>query len=960
MASKSRYINSLFEDFLGINIPNNLTRAYFLSGINAESFDSSFSNFLCELYSLKSFSSRKSIRIAYLIFLDRNANAAELIHWEKYLSSNSYESFLNIISSCHEASLQVKYLNFKNCVIQALDTAVPTISKINTLIDKGNYSIASHLLSYTEYFKLSPVSLINQKKWELSSHIPKKKFYIDITLFYIHRSKTGIQRVVNKIFESFYLSSLNGNEFEVLPVAIIDDNIIVLRDYILEKSNIFITSCINYTPNLGVNDVLLLLDLNPNLASAVNTHKIIKESKIFVWGIVYDLLPIFNPSWWPEGAQKNHLNWFQTLYSLSHGYSCISNEVLRTTREIVSAMNWPYNNKKGHSFNLGSDFVDSSTLGYSVKRRKEPSKSTVFLTVGTIEPRKGHYDIFNAFKKLMQTNHSAILHIVGKYGWLMDEFEDIFNRLKKLYPNNIFWHKKCSDEELNQLYSDCDCLIQASYDEGYGLPIVEAISKSKLIICRDIPVFREVGNSYPLYFDNNKVNQTLFDICQTVCNKTFDPPLTDSAKDRLISWDTSRVILAEQILSEYNTNFLSSIPKKGNPSSIKDLSKVIYIYIGHTVSYKKVSGIQDVVRQIVSGITNHGFSIVLLGWNEETSNLEVLNKNQLDFFLNNTRHTFNLKYILNLTATTFTLDNIQKSNSVLIMPELAYHSSERYDICSLLSSCFSRYFNKSICIYYDAIPLIYPLYSDLALSHYNYICSLKFYDKILSISEFSKSNLLELLDKFGIHLNNSDQLFTVPLGTNEDTQIPAISHESRLPSSSPYILAVGSMVPHKNWLTLVTAYSLFRKRSLSLHSEVPKLYLISAASPENIEIVDNYDDVQLLSSINEDDIYKAYSDSLFCVFPSTLEGFGLPILEASQFSKISLFHQDGAPYETASYSSLHPLCGCDMTDPFQISNKLEWLCRNNFVNLKTLENSFSSLTYNFNQSSYADRLLSFI
>lgn len=959
MTSKSQYIHSIFEDFLGSCIPKDLVNSYFLSNINEDSFDELFFIFLAKINSDKSLSLSKSIKSIYLLFLDRMPGEAEITEWKIFLSSNSFESFLNALASSNEALTKKKYSDFKQFVIHSANTEVPSISDVNSLIRDNKYSAASHFLSYLEYFNLSPLSLINQKKWELSSRIPKRKLYIDITCFYKYRSKTGIQRVVSKIYDSYNLSSKNRDMFEILPVAIYDDNIVVLRDFILEKTDIFISSCVNYTPNLFANDILLLLDLNSNITSAVNTKKLIKKSNIFVWGLVYDLLPIFNPSWWPEGAQKIHLDWFQTIHSLSNGYSCISNEVLNVSRELVSSMNWPTEFKETYSFNLGSDFTNLCTSA-SLKQKNSIKNSTVFLAVGTIEPRKGYYDILDAFDKLMKDKYPAVLHIVGKYGWLMDNFEDKYMQLKKLYPEKIYWHSGCSDQKLNSLYNDSDCLIQASYDEGYGLPIVEAIMKSKLIICRDIPVFHEVGKNYPLYFNNNEPQNTLFDVCKTVCTKTYTRPSPDSAQTNLITWDESSVILAEQIFSAYEKRVASSAFVEHNPSNLTSSSKTIFVYIGHTVSYEKVSGIQDVVRQIVSGLTNQGISIALLGWNEKTSNLEVLNKDQLEFFLQNTRHPFELNRILNLTNPTLKLEDRDKCSSILIMPELPYLSSTRYDICTLIASCFAKYFDQSICIYYDSIPLVYPLYNHLALQHYNYLCSLPFYNKILSISEFSRLNLFEVLDEYGIHLDNSDQIFTVPLGKINDFQLAALSHETHLHSASPYILAVGSMIPHKNWLTLVTAYSLFRERAQKFLTEVPKLNLVSAASPENIQLVEKYDGVQLLSSISEDDIYRVYSNSLFCVFPSTLEGFGLPILEAAQFAKVSLFHNHGAPSETASYSNFNPLCGCDMSDPFQISSKLEWLCKNSYTNLKSLQNSFSALPNSFDESSYVNRLISFI
>ena len=119
--------------------------------------------------------------------------------------------------------------------------------------------------------------------------------------------------------------------------------------------------------------------------------------------------------------------------------------------------------------------------------------------VGTVEPRKGHAQVLDAFEQLWAKGGSERLVIVGKPGWMLDDF---VGRLKRHAERGrrLVWIEEASDEYLGQLYSASACLIAASHGEGFGLPLIEAAAHGLPIIARDIPVFREVAGDHAFYF----------------------------------------------------------------------------------------------------------------------------------------------------------------------------------------------------------------------------------------------------------------------------------------------------------------------------------------------------------------------------------------------------------------------------------------------------------------------------
>ena len=57
-----------------------------------------------------------------------------------------------------------------------------------------------------------------------------------------------------------------------------------------------------------------------------------------------------------------------------------------------------------------------------------------------------------------------------------------------------------SKDEASVLYKNARIYVFPSLDEGFGIPILEALSFSLPVICSDIDIFKEVGGEYVEYF----------------------------------------------------------------------------------------------------------------------------------------------------------------------------------------------------------------------------------------------------------------------------------------------------------------------------------------------------------------------------------------------------------------------------------------------------------------------------
>ncbi|WP_092096557.1 glycosyltransferase family 1 protein [Curtobacterium sp. UNCCL20] len=75
-------------------------------------------------------------------------------------------------------------------------------------------------------------------------------------------------------------------------------------------------------------------------------------------------------------------------------------------------------------------------------------------------------------------------------------------RLAGLAPaGSIVFHDGASDDEYLSVLRTATALVTASYDEGFGIPLVEAMGVGTPVAVSDIPIFREIGGSAAEYFE---------------------------------------------------------------------------------------------------------------------------------------------------------------------------------------------------------------------------------------------------------------------------------------------------------------------------------------------------------------------------------------------------------------------------------------------------------------------------
>jgi glycosyltransferase involved in cell wall biosynthesis len=210
---------------------------------------------------------------------------------------------------------------------------------------------------------------------------------------------------------------------------------------------------------------------------------------------VYDLTAIR----FPETCQKSNL-WIQRLLfpktiSRSSIITPISDYVKKEIDEIFSnrltaTLNDPVYCGKP-DWLLPPDYVTADRQDF------------IFFP-GNLEPRKNLPRLIRALELLYKKNDLAItLHLSGPAGW---KNETLLSLLKNSPVNkNVIHLGFLSEERLKREYLSCKALVYPSMYEGFGLPVLEALSLDCMVLTSKNTVMEEIAGDAALYFNPQEI-----------------------------------------------------------------------------------------------------------------------------------------------------------------------------------------------------------------------------------------------------------------------------------------------------------------------------------------------------------------------------------------------------------------------------------------------------------------------
>lgn len=249
---------------------------------------------------------------------------------------------------------------------------------------------------------------------------------------------------------------------------------------------------------------------------------------------IHDLSYFYHPQEFLKKDLHKLTNW--TSYSLRHAAKIIA--VSKNTKKDIVKF-----------YDIHTDKINVIYNGYIEKKKNEHEhnairaaniesiiKTRYFLYVGTIQPRKNIEKLIGAFDTFAKKAPDYKLIIAGKKGWL---FEKIYARAERMVKaEKVIFAGYLLESDLSMLYEHAHAFVLPSLYEGFGIPILEAMSAGCPVLCSNTSSLPEVGGDACLYFNPHDTMDIVNKMTQIVEDKTLRDDLVIKGKERvkLFSW----------------------------------------------------------------------------------------------------------------------------------------------------------------------------------------------------------------------------------------------------------------------------------------------------------------------------------------------------------------------------------------------------------------------------------------
>lgn len=378
------------------------------------------------------------------------------------------------------------------------------------------------------------------------------KIYIDITVLTLATFVTGIQRVTREIAvrliadrqDSVVLLHYNAKENAYHRI----DNQKFCDFYLHKKGvkNKMITKNRVSLEEIGAGTVFF--DLDAAWMCRVKRSwmlPILKQQGARIVAHVYDIISVTHPQYCLQRGVYNFMDFIgaHLLYAddIIVNAQATADELEKLAKRSGAEL------PVCHVVPLGADFGEKAVImdsQVSEQLRTVVQDRPYILMVGTIEPRKNHKLLLEAYDRGLK-NMGYNIVMAGYLGWNMEDFAEKMHSHPD-FGKRIFHLEGLDDAAISYLYQNARFLAFCSYTEGFGLPLIEGIQRGTPVLASDIPVSREVAGDYCLWFEQDNPKQ----LCEIVKDYQDHEGKYQALKKKLsdynpVGWEKSARMMME-------------------------------------------------------------------------------------------------------------------------------------------------------------------------------------------------------------------------------------------------------------------------------------------------------------------------------------------------------------------------------------------------------------------------------
>ena len=216
--------------------------------------------------------------------------------------------------------------------------------------------------------------------------------------------------------------------------------------------------------------------------------------------------------------ERKGVNWFSKKFKL--WYRFLIPRVAKSAKCIFTVSEFSKHEISKY-YNIKSNRIKVLVNGLkqNIKISERLINENYLLLIGNGNTRKNTSFVLNNISEIEKLGFKVVV-ITNKL--------KIFKTNENIVHKSIIYKNYVNDEDYFSLIKYSKGLIYPSLYEGFGIPILEALTLNVPVICSDLPVFRESFMDLPIYF---KLNDSV-DLIKAI-EKIKEVNISDSDVDEL-------------------------------------------------------------------------------------------------------------------------------------------------------------------------------------------------------------------------------------------------------------------------------------------------------------------------------------------------------------------------------------------------------------------------------------------
>lgn len=252
-------------------------------------------------------------------------------------------------------------------------------------------------------------------------------------------------------------------------------------------------------------------------------------------GVVHDLNFFHNPQW-VTAIPRLYYNYFFPRYIRKSNRIATVSEFSK--KDISSMFDIP-ESKIDVVYNGVDEAFHPIDEARKEKTKKEYTKGIpYFLFLGIVHPRKNLNNIILAYNQFRKSSVIKVkLLIAGATKYMASDTMGIYNNSQ--YKEDIIITGRIPEKQLNDIIASSAALVYASFFEGFGIPILEAMRCKVPVIASNITAMPEIGGDAVCYVDPYNPDSIAKAMHKIASDKEYCLSLIEKAEIQYLkySWD---------------------------------------------------------------------------------------------------------------------------------------------------------------------------------------------------------------------------------------------------------------------------------------------------------------------------------------------------------------------------------------------------------------------------------------